>query len=314
MRFALILLLAGLLSAAADNAWEGQILSFTMENDAITGDDRHYTSGARVQYASHDDALYDWTRSLSRIVPALGFEIQAEKWAVEIGQQIYTPEDLDASILVEDDRPYAAWLYARAALQRRGPGPGSSLTMEWVGLDVGVIGPEALGEEAQSTFHGDKPSGWDNQLDTEITVGLRYLRRQLWEHRFNDWRLHLIPFIDAAAGTVDTHVGGGASVRFGYNVPNEFEVVHGATRPDWGGYIFSGIEGRWVIRNLFLDGSTFQSSHDVDKEPLVGNVSVGVGLVFKRVEVLLSHIFLTHDFKGQDDSDSFSSVTMLFKF
>ncbi len=314
MRCAIILLSAGLLSAAADNAWEGQVLSFTMENDALTGNDRHYTSGARVQYASEDNALYKWTQSMSRAVPALGFEIEAEKWAVELGQQIYTPEDLKAAAVVEDDRPYAGWLYARAALQRRGPGVGSSVAMEWFGIDVGVVGPEALGEEAQTTFHSNEPQGWENQLDTEITVGLRYLRRQLWERRFNDWRLHVIPFADAAVGTVDTHMGAGLQVRFGYNVPNEFEVPAGPTHPDWGGYIFSGVEGRWVIRNLFLDGNTFQSSHSVDKEPLVGNFTLGVGLVFKRVEMLVSHTFLTHEFEQQDRSDSFSSATVVFKF
>jgi hypothetical protein len=314
MRCAILFSLAILLPAAADNAWEGQMLSLTMENDALTGNDRHYTSGTRIQYASRDDALYNWTRSLSRFVPAVAFEIQAEKWAVELGQQIHTPADLRSRAVAPDDRPYAAWLYTRAALQRRGHGPGSSLAMEWFGLDVGVVGPEALGKEAQTTFHDNEPNGWRNELDTEVTVGLRYLRRQLWERRFNDWRLHLIPFFDAAAGTVDTHVGGGALVRFGYNVPNEFEVARGPTAPDWGGYIFSGIEGRWVIHNMFLDGSTFRSSHSVDKEPLIGNVCFGVGLVFKRVEVLLSHTFLTQEFEHQNTDDHFSSATVLFKF
>jgi|SRR5436190_511912 len=236
MRCAFIFLLAGLLSAAADNAWEGQILSFTMENDALVGNDRHYTSGVWVQYQSEDNALYDWTKSLSRLVPTLGFEIQAEKWAVEVGQQIYTPEDLRSRAVVEDDRPYAGWLYARAALQRRGPGLGSSSVMEWLAIDVGVIGPESLGEEAQTTFHSNEPNGWEHQLQTEVTVGLRCLRRQLWERRLggddSPWRLHLIPFVDAAGGTADTHIGGGGLVRFGYNVPNEFEVPHGPTSPD----------------------------------------------------------------------------------
>src|SRR5262245_47317799 len=106
MRCAILLLFAGLLPAVADNGWEGQILSLSLDNDALTGNDRHYTSGARVQYQSQDDALYDWTRSLSRFVPALGYEIQAEKWGVEVGQQIFTPEDLHTAALIKNDRPY----------------------------------------------------------------------------------------------------------------------------------------------------------------------------------------------------------------
>jgi len=314
MRCAIFLFAAVALPVAADNAWEGQILSLTFDNDALTGNDRHYTSGGHIQYQSQDDALYDWTRSLSHFVPALGFEIQAEKWAVEVGQQIYTPDDLRATALIKGDRPYTAWLYTRAALQRRGAGPGSSLAMEWIGLDVGVVGPEALGEETQKAIHNNEPRGWDNQLDTEITVGLHYLRRQLWEYRSNDWRLHLIPYLDATGGTADTHIGIGGQVRYGYNVPNEFEAAQEPTHPDWGVYVFSGLEGRWVIRNIFLDGNTFHSSHSVDKEPLVGSASLGVGLVFKRVEILVSHTFLTHEFKAQNVDDSFSSATLLFKF
>jgi lipid A 3-O-deacylase len=313
MRCAFLLLVAGL-PLFADNGWEGQILSLTIENDALTGNDRHYTAGGNIQYLSADDALHDWTRSLSQFVPALGFEIGAEKWAMEVGQQIYTPEFLGSRVVIEDDRPYAAWLYARAALQRRGPGVGRSLAMEWFALEVGVVGPEALGRDAQTAFHTKEPPGWDNQLDTELTFGLRYLRRQLWEHRFNEWRLHLIPFLDASAGTADTHVGGGALVRFGYNVPNEFEAVRQPTQLAWGGYIFSGVEGRWVMRNLFLDGSTFESSPGVDKEPLVGSFRFGLGLVFKQVEVLLSHTLVSHEFKEQRGNDHFSSATVLFKF
>lgn len=315
MRFLLLTLTCLLLpSAMADNAWEGQSLSFGVENDALTGDDRHYTAGTSIRYLSQDDAIFDWTRSLSRLLPPLGFEIEAEKWSMEVGQQIYTPEDLQASDVMPDDRPYAGWLYARAALQRRGSSFGSSLAMDWIGLDLGVVGPESLAEYTQEMFHGNDPEGWGNQLETELAVNLRYLRRQLFERRFAGWRLHFIPFLDASAGNVDTHLGAGAQLRFGYNVPNEFEVPRHPTQPGWGAYVFSGVEGRWVIRNLFLDGNSFRSSHSVEKEPLVGSLSFGVGLVFKRLEVLLAHTFLSQEFETQDTRDSFSSATVIFKF
>ena len=302
------------LTARADNAWEGQSLSFSLDNDTLTGNDRHYTAGTSILYLSRDDAMFDWTRWISRLLPPLGFELQAEKWGVEVGQQIYTPEDLQAAAVIRDDRPYAGWLYARAALQRRGASFGSSLGMDWFGLDIGVVGPESLAEYTQDIFHGDPPDGWHNQLETELTVNLRYVRRQLFEQRWADWRLHLIPFFDASAGNVDTHLGGGARLRFGYNVPNEFEVPRTTTQPGWGAYVYSGVGGRWVIRNLFLDGSSFRSSHSVDKEPLIGNVSFGVGMVFKRLEILVAHTFLSHEFEEQDTDDSFTSATVVFKF
>jgi len=47
-----------------------------------------------------------------------------------------------------------------------------------------------------------------------------------------------------------------------------------------GGYVFAGVEGRAVARDIFLDGNTFQKSPSVDKEPLVGELAVGAALLF----------------------------------
>src|SRR5256885_11611569 len=51
------LLLAVAVSGVADNGWEGQILSFTEENDAPAHTDRWYTQGGRITYLSRDNAL-----------------------------------------------------------------------------------------------------------------------------------------------------------------------------------------------------------------------------------------------------------------
>jgi hypothetical protein len=187
--------------------------------------------------------------------------------------------------------------------------------METLAFDLGIIGPEALGEEAQNLLHRNGPKGWKNQLDTEFAFAFRYLRRHLFETRLDDtWRLHLIPHLSGAAGTLATSLAAGGTARFGYNVPNEFEVPPGPTEPKFGAYLFSAIEGRWVIRNIFLDGNTFHSSHSVDKEPLVGELRVGLGLTLKRVEVIVGHALLTDEFEEQKTNDSYSFATLLFKF
>ena len=299
------------LPASADNGWEGRIASLTWENDAIAGTDRHYTHGAQISYFTRDEVEPGWTDAL----PAVGYTTQARKWGFALGQEIYTPDELKLRELIVDDRPYAAWLYGRVALQRRGNSFASSLAMETIALDLGVVGPEALGEEAQSVLHQDSPRGWDNQLDTEPGFALRYSRRHLFETGFDDhWRLHLIPQINASAGNVATFIGGGGAARFGYNVPNEFEVPNGPTENRFAAYLFSGIEGRWVAHNLFLDGNTFRDSHSVDRKPFVGELRVGLGLAFKQVEIVLGHTFLTHEFEQQTTDDSFSFATLVVKF
>jgi hypothetical protein len=112
----LAVLLVRVATAHADQGWEGQSLHFNWENDAIRGSDRHYTQGARILYLSSDKATPDWLRKFSDHIPALGFRSDALKFGLEIGQEIYTPENLDASTPILDDQPYAGWLYATALL------------------------------------------------------------------------------------------------------------------------------------------------------------------------------------------------------
>src|SRR5262245_28625066 len=111
-------LLAG--RARADQGWEGQIVSVTIENDAVVSSDRHYTQGSFLSYLSSDNTLPRWAEATLDVFPTLGYEPGAKKWGFGVGQEIYTPEDLQTSVLQVDDRPYAGWLFGRFTLQRRG--------------------------------------------------------------------------------------------------------------------------------------------------------------------------------------------------
>src|SRR6185436_13255600 len=124
-----------------------------------------------------------WLNHFSSWLPALGFEVEAQKFGIALSQEIYTPEDLHATTVVLDDRPYAGWLYATGTLQRRGRMARGLPVMESLRLDAGVIGPESLAEETQKSWHGTAPQGWDNQLKTEPGINLRYDRSVLLAFR-----------------------------------------------------------------------------------------------------------------------------------
>jgi hypothetical protein len=303
--------------ASASDGLEGQSVFVTWDNDGIRDSDRHYTQGARVGYSSADNAAPAWLRSFSEAIPTWGFKSEALKWGIAIGQEIYTPEDLDATTLLANDRPYAGWLYASVSMVRRGRGPAEIPVMETLRADLGIIGPEALGEQTQGFWHGSDPRGWDHQLDTEFGCALRYERRYLFSVPLDrqHWRTDLIPDANGSVGTVDVHLGFGSTIRFGYNIPNEFEVpVEARTPKRFGAYAFAGAEGRWVIHDVFLDGNTFQDSHSVDKEPLVGSFRFGLTMVLKSVEITGSYIFLSDEFEKQRTDDAYGSATLTFRF
>ena len=310
------LLLCATISARADNDWEGHILSFMWENDATAGSDRHYTQGARISYLSRDDAMPEWLMRFANWFPDFGFEPEARKFGFAVAQELYTPEDLQRATLIRDDRPYAGWLYGTATIQRRGPMKFGLPVMENFKLDVGIIGPEAFGEETQKAWHGVAPQGWHNQLNTEPGINLRYDRSVLYRPGLDStpWHVDIIPSLQGSAGNVLSFFGIGSTLRFGYNTPNEFEVPLQKTETKFGAYLFLMAEGRVVLRNIFLDGNTFTDSHHVDKRYYVGDARAGITVVLKHVELTAAHTVVSQEFKGQKSLDSYGTATVTFKF
>jgi lipid A 3-O-deacylase len=309
-----LVLLSWLNPAFANDGWEGRILSVSWENDAIDGTDKHYTQGARIDYLSADNTLPHWLRNFSSVLPAVGYEVNAQKYGLGCGQEIYTPEDLDNPNPIPKDRPYAGWLYARALLQRRGKAQLGLLTRETLNLDLGVVGPESLAEQTQKEWHSRAPKGWQHQLRTEVAFVLNYRREYLAAFRSaeNGWGFDFIPFIGGAAGTLQTFLNAGTTLRGGYHMPNEFAV--GTEASTWGGYVFAGVDGRAVARNIFLDGNTFAHSQHVWKEPIAGEFIAGLTLAFKNFEATLSHTLRSREFTSQQSTDSFGAATLRIKF
>ena len=301
--------------ALADQGWEDQSLHLTWENDATRGSDRHYTQGARIRYLSSDKAAPDWMRRAVDGIPSVGFQSEALKFGVEVGQEMYTPEDLAAVAVIRRDRPYAGWLYGSALLQRRGPGPEDIPMIENLRLDLGVIGPESMAEQTQKVWHGRDPKGWHNQLRTEVGLALRYDRNYLF--RLGDWGgwdFDALPGLEASLGNVDIHLGATALARFGYNIPNKHEVPKEPTRKGFGVFMFGGVGGKVVGHNIFLDGNTWRESHHVDREPLVATVTSGLSLVLGPFDITASNNYTSHEFRTQRHSDSYGSVTLSLRF
>ena len=150
--------------------------SAVIENDKfISGTDRDYTTGTHFSYLSAPGQLPNWADELAAKIPLLAGEGK-RRIGYNIGQSLFTPEDTEATALIRDDRPYAAWLYAGVALLSEKPN-----TLDTLELDVGVVGPLAFGEQVQNNFHrligSPESNGWDNQLDNEPGVLLIYERK-----------------------------------------------------------------------------------------------------------------------------------------
>jgi hypothetical protein len=113
-------------------------------------------------------------------------------------------------------------------------------------------------------------------------------------------------------------------VRYGKRLPDD----HGPPRiqPGWTGfgdfspaagfgwYLFAGIEGRAVARNIFLDGNTFRDSRSVDKKHLVGDLQFGFVLDWSDVRLGYTHVLRTREFRTQETMNGFGSLSLSVKY
>ncbi len=312
-------------------------LTFYFENDTFSGTDRDYTNGARISWTSPnlkrfgDDTTAGGLAGIFDDAPGTGDSSYTRNVAISIGQSMFTPVDVHTNLLVPNERPYAAWLYTGLGLVWKTPRVKNTFV-----LNIGVIGPWAMGEEAQQAVHNAlgqrSPQGWTNQLRNEIGINASYERK--WRFRSNPEGSGLacdfLPYIGATLGNVYTHANIGGEYRFGYNLPDDFGTgaisdsattptpVEGAGARGWaqrfGAHLFARAEGRAVGRNIFLDGNTFRSSHSVDKNIFVADLSLGLAMNWRNSKLSYAFIYRTREFQGQPEGQLFGSVTLSIFF
>jgi hypothetical protein len=292
------------------------------ENDVFSGrgTDRHYTNGLRISHLRAADQVPRWVLQLARALPWFPHGVRV-RGAWSLGQNLYTPEDIQSTELIPDDRPYAGWLYLGTGLALE-----NGKVLDLLELSLGIVGPAAGGEELQNWIHGiidsPEPKGWHNQLPNEPTVQLIWQRkwRQLHEGSTGGLQVDLLPHVGAALGNVFIYGAGGAMARLGFDLPGDYgppriqPSLPGSEfflpRRNLGGYLFLGAEGRAILRNLFLDGSTFEESHSVQRKPLVADVQAGVALVFRGFRLTYTYVVRTREFTGQSGGDTFGAFTL----
>ena len=320
-------LLFGAVSAARADEPAG-IYTLLIENDVFTGTDQHYTNGLRLSYLSDQDDVPNLVRKFAAAMPFVspGAKLRA---GYALGQNIYTPNDIQAASLVPNERPYAGYLYAGMAVVAEGQGKSSKILDTWE-LDLGIVGPSALGEEVQNNFHhligAPEAQGWANQLKDEPAVSLTHERkwRHLWHHPDSGIGMDVTPHIGGSIGNVATYLNLGASVRVGsglardYGPPRIRPSLPGAgffvPQKGVGWYLYAGVDGRAVAHNIFLDGNSYKDSHSVDSNIWVGDAQAGLVLTFSKMQIAYTQVYRTKEFKGQQAGDHFGAVSLSARF
>jgi lipid A 3-O-deacylase len=309
----------------------GNVISIQFENDLFSGTDRYFTNGFRIQAVTKP---IPWITNAADKLPWFSKQKALEdpndilqaRTSISLGQNIFTPADISVPELIEDDIPYAGWLYlglgisANQGLNR----------FDQLELNIGVVGPSSMAEQVQTNIHHffgiREPKGWENQLNDELGIVLFYEQAHRFETR--DWILGLkwdvIPHFGGSLGNVFTFANLGVTFRFGPDLARDFGARR--IRPSLPGssfyspkkgfnwYFFTGAEARYVLQNIFLDGNTFKDSHSVDKKPLVGDIQAGLVIQYERIRFSYTQVFRSKEFYGQDQSHRYGSLSISYQF
>lgn len=313
-----------LFSLPAAGFADGSVVTLAVENDLYVDEDNNYTSGVRLGWAGPEnqaplflvDAAQEW---------GLLSEHTDKRWGFDFGQNMYSPTSLTNNPPNPNDRPYAGWLYSGLSFSGKKDG-----ARETLGITFGVVGPLSLAAESQDFIHvlggGIRPQGWGSQLKNEAGIILSYEKKwpSLFFAKQNGLELDFTPALGANLGNIHTHASMGGMVRFGQNLGldeapplikpslqgNDIFSSHGG----WGWYAFAGAEGRGVVRDIFLDGNTFENSASVDKNPFVASFQAGVAVVTPYARLAYTHALRSREFKTQDEADAYGALTLSWRY
>jgi lipid A 3-O-deacylase len=293
---------------------ENDYLYFLTTKDGRS--DRWYTQGFRAEWTHsslepNQRFLFYPAVSWCALLCGSGYENGFTNTGWSLGQSIYTPRDISIATPQTDDRPWAAHLYASRIMKQTYMAFGDDAErQDGLEFSLGVVGPWALGEEVQNTYHriaGFKlAEGWDNQLGNELAFLFRYdvtFRFPACASTFD-----VLPMVRGYLGNVMTAVETGMTIRLGRNLRGFGNGTIGpsvtapAATPAGGAPIqtrwkcpirepagfldsfalFGRANVRAVAHNIFLDGNTFRDGPNIEKNSAFYEFAWGVDAMLTR--------------------------------
>jgi len=298
--------------------------NFYLGNDVFAGTDRCFTGGLKLSWVSKNLKNYQKSPWL-KWLPFVKKPEFLHSISISLGENVFTPDNIKLSDLSKEDRPYAGFLYLAIGIHSR-----SNLRLDTLEIDLGIIGPHSYAEQFQKSVHGlfnfIEPKGWHNQLKDEFALQAIYERKwKLFQSETHSgFSYDLIPHLGGGLGNVYIYAHTGAQARFGWNLPDDFGIslirpggdcnVGYWSRGPFGIYAFAALDGKAVLRDIFLDGNTIRDSHSVDKNTLVADILLGIGMRVGRFNLSFSYVFWTKRFETESKRQIFGVFKISYSY
>ncbi len=265
---------------------------FQYDNDFFTHADRYYSQGLSFEFVHPGLKKNPLTKLL--IKPA------NSNISYGIGLNVfgYTPTSILSVNILYSDRPYAAAItiktFSAASDTMRNRRISSA-------LNIGVIGPAALGEEIQTNIHkwlkNPLPKGWHTQIQNDLILNYQVNYEQKLIASTGHFLLNGAG--ELRLGTLNTRLSGGINFMTG----NFNDPYAGGSKPQKQAayYFYAQARGNLVGYDASLQGGILNkhdpyiiSSNDVERVSFQGDAGVVVN--FKKLYLSYSQSFITKEF------------------
>ena len=287
---------------------------FKSDNDAylFTQQDRYYTNGLFLYFRHATDQQQ------------LGEKLEKLTYEITGGQKMYNPYSGYAPDPAKQDRPFAAYLYA-----------GGEVSLFYkkesilkVGAEFGVVGADALGEDAQKLLHKTvgfyEIEGWDYQIRNNFALNISAQYDKLL-HRSAKNELDFSLETELNVGTTYTNAGVGILFRTG-SVNQLFSAAHhnavisnhakttNLKKSEC--YFYAKPQLNVIAYDATIQGGMFNNDSPITFNPkrLVFAQQVGFDYSSSRFTFDFGLTFKTKEIKGDLLSEQYGAISMYYRF
>lgn len=289
---------------------------FRSDNDSYLaqGQDRYYTNGLFLNFRTAIDQSKLKNNKLNKVI-----------WELEAGQKMYNPQSGNIIDIAYVDRPFAAYLYAGAAINFLY----NSENNLKLSVQAGTIGPSAKGKEAQELLHSAigfyEIKGWEWQVKNEAGFNTsieynRFLSRP--ETGRTDFTLNSYVNIG------NTFAGAGAGIMFRagainqlFNSASSQSTVsnNSNSEPEKGKEFFFYAKPmlHFVAYDATIQGGLFREDKGpvvFDTKPLVFSQQAGVIYSKNRWTADLSVLLKSREVKSIAKPHQYGSFALFYRF
>lgn len=295
--------------------------------------DRYFTQGLKVEVMSNTlSRVYKKTFLDHLLIKPQTDTSFCNHASLSFIQEFYTPSDKTADTILANDRPFAGVMYLSFKNISVNSEENYRITSD---LDIGVLGPWALGREMQNGVHtlfskhntDTNILGWNYQLRNDLY--LNYLLK--YEKIMINTKILQASYIyQFDLGTIYDDFGFGALVQFGVFNSYFDKNLGYVTRQDRGSFkLFKQVQGyfffnpivKLVLWNSLLQGGPIQnfrgdqpytmSENDISR--LVVDGSYGITFVLHRFTLQFIQYFKSKEFdKGYNHR--YGNITLAYSW